>query len=201
MKKILLLCLLFLIVDRLSAQKSRSLSILLTNSQPANPFSKGIGLVKDGFHPGVEVGRSTTISQKKKHEYLFEFRAGYFYHRFVQHAIPVYVNLGYSYKVNKRFSVNAKLGAGYLHSIPATTRLTADENGTYHKVKGFGRPQAMANFELGMAYIISQSSHAPFTILLGVQQRLQMKFIRSYVPILPYNTIFFGVQHSISRNK
>jgi len=179
-----------------SSQK-RYLSLAAFNTQTAMPFGKFVGLFTDQFHPGIEAGYGINMSVKEKHDWFVEFKIACFYHRFVQTGIPLYANFGYRYKFSDRFSAETSLGAGYMHSVPATAKLKLNDDGVYVNNKGIGRMQAMATFGLSVGYTINPSAKKPIAIFSTYQQRIQMPFVRSYVPMLPYNNIMFGIKKAI----
>ena len=80
-------------------KKGKAISFALTNNHSAYPFSKLGSLFTKEYHPGFEAGYSFNWKTKPKHDWYQSFKAGYFYHRFVQHAIPLYTQLGYRYKL------------------------------------------------------------------------------------------------------
>ncbi|HET9744604.1 MAG TPA: hypothetical protein VFP97_02760 [Chitinophagaceae bacterium] len=185
------------IVALLNAQNKNYVAVSVYNTQSAMPFGKLAGLFSDQFHPGVEGTYGRNISTGKNHEWFSELRVSYFFHRYVQHAIPLYFNLGYRYKVNNKFSAETSVGAGYMHSIPATAKLKLNENGEYKNNKGIGRAQAMATFSLGMAYSPKPTADKPFIVFVNYHQRVQAPFIKSYVPLLPYTSFMIGVRKPI----
>lgn len=180
-----------------AAQSKKYKSIALFNTQSAMPFGKGAGMFTENLHPGIEAGWGINFSIKEKHDYFWELKASYFFHRFVQHGIPVYANIGYRYKFSGRFSASAELGAGYMHSIPATAKLKLNENGEYENNKGIGRMQAIAAFGIGTGYIINPHAAKPVKLFITYQQRVQMPFVKSYVPLLPYNSFMIGFSKPI----
>ena len=74
---------------------------------------------------------------------------------------------------------------------------TLKEDGTYKKKTNLGRAQAMAAFSIGLHKKISPSGLA---IFLQYQQRLQLPFIKSYVPLLPSNLLLAGVHFPFKSN-
>jgi hypothetical protein len=83
-----------------------------------------------------------------------------------------------------------------MHSVPATAKLKLHDDGVYVNDKGVGRMQAMATFGLGLGYTIDPSAKKPLSVFTTYQQRIQMPFVRSYVPFLPYNSFIIGVKKS-----
>jgi len=163
------------------------------------PFGKFAGLFGEILHPGVEIGYGKIISPKQKHEWFSEWKASYFFHRFVQHGIPVTYNYGYRYKFNSKFSAETSLGGGYMHSIPATAKLKLNSQGEYENNKGVGRMQATASFSVGVSYLVNPKAQQPLRLFCSYQQRLQMPFVKSYVPLLPYNSFMIGLSRPIKK--
>ncbi len=183
----------FFISVQLPAQNKNQLTIALTDNASAYPFTIFAGYFKAPVHPGVEFGWSRNFREKKKHDWFRDVKLGYFYHRFVQHGIPLYVSYGYRYKFSKGFNADAALGAGYFHSIAATELLKLDDAGNYKNAKGIGRPQAMAALTIGAGYTFHINKDQPAKLFLQYQARIQTPFVKSYVPILPYNQAAIGV--------
>lgn len=175
------------------AQSEKYLRFTLYNTQTAMPFGKFTGLFSSVFHPFAETGIGKKFSARKNQHWFTEFRLGYFYHRFVQHGIPVTLNIGYQYQFKNRFSLHTSIGGGYLHAIPATEKLRADENGEYHNNKKLGRMQATVNFDIGGGYELNLNTKKNIRIFFNYRQMLQMPFVRSYVPLLPYNSFGIGI--------
>jgi hypothetical protein len=176
-------------------------SFAALTTQNAKPFGKFAGLFEDVIHPGIQAAYGRNIAMAQHHDWFVELRLGYFYHRYVQHAIPLSLNFGYRYKVGSHFSAETSLGAGYMHSIPATAELKLDSNGEYVKSKGVGRMQAMATFSIGFGYTLNPHATRPVKIFTAYQQLLQMPFVKSYVPVLPYNTFLIGVCYNLKSKK
>ncbi len=175
-----------------SAQQSREISVAFLNTGSAYPFSQFGKLVSEIEHPGFEIGYGFNWKTKKKHDWYQEIKLGWFYHRFMQNAFPLYTNVGYRYKFSPKLAAQMALGAGYLHSIPATAKLKLANNGEYKNNKGIGRAQAMAVINFGAAYILRPAGKRSLKIFATYQQFLQAPFVKAYVPILPYNSLLIG---------
>ncbi|MBS1920928.1 MAG: hypothetical protein JST17_11805 [Bacteroidetes bacterium] len=155
------------------------------------PFGSFSNLFTKEFHPGFEVGTGFNWKSKAKHDWFQGFQFGYSYQRFVQHSISLYSKFGYRYKFLKTVNLEASVGAGYLHAIPAVSVFKLQNDGTYKKKTNLGRPQAMASFSIGLSKKITVSGTSLF---LDYQQQLQFPFIKSYVPLLPSNILIIGVK-------
>jgi hypothetical protein len=186
-----------LLVSLAASSQKKYISLAAFTTQTTMPFGKFAGLFTDQFHPGIEAGYGINLSAKEKHDWFVEFKIACFYHRFVQIGIPLYANFGYRYKFYSRFSAETCIGAGYMHSIPATAKLKLNEDGVYVNNKGIGRMQAMATFALGLGYTFNPHANKPLAMFTTYQQRVQMPFVKSYVPLLPYNSFMIGIKKSI----
>ena len=171
--------------------KPEHISFSVTTQHTAYPFTSFGKLFIKEFHPGFDVGTGFNWRTKAKHDWFQTFDFGYSYHRFVQHILALYTETGYRYKFLETFAAEAKLGAGYLHAIPVDKIFKLTEDGVYKKKANWGRPQAMTAFTLGINKKVSASGLA---IFLQYQQRLQMPFIKSYVPVLPLNMLMAGMK-------
>ncbi len=201
MKQFFIVALVLIYGTDTAAQKNKYISIAVYNTHSAMPLGKFAGLFGDALHPGAEFGYGKIISQKKNHEWFSELKVSYFFHRFVQHGIPLYYNIGYRYKFSSPVSAEISLGGGYMHSIPATAKLKLNSDGEYENNKGIGRMQATASLGIGISYIINHAAKQPVKIFTLYQQRLQMPFVKSYVPMLPYNSLMIGISKPIKKNK
>jgi len=199
MKRLIVLVIIASFFIKANAQErdNKYFSLAFLNTENAKPFGKFAGLFQEIIHPGLEAGYGNNIFTREHHEWFVELKFAYFYHRFVQHGIPVYLNFGYRYMVNKHFSAETSIGAGYMHSIPATAQLKLNDNGDYVKHKGLGRMQAMVAYSLGFGYVPNPSARRPIKIFSVYQQRIQMPFVKSYVPLLPYNSFMIGVSRNL----
>lgn len=199
MKKVLAsaLFLFFAGLIQINAQKARFQFLAIYNTQPAQPFAKfGSLLIKD-LHPGIEYGRGKTIKSGVHHEWIWSNRIGYFYHRFVQHAL--YVNSDARYRWEKgALGIEGSLGAGLLGSLPATGVFRLTQDGEYKSKSPYLRLAASANIGSGIFWTLGSKAHGTRRIFLRYEQKLQFPFIRSYVPFLPYNTMMLGCEFSVS---
>jgi hypothetical protein len=184
-----------------SKHRLQYLSAAFTNNHSAYPFSSFASLVTGEWHPGFEVGTGFNWKVKKRHDWYQEFRIGYFYHQFVQHGIPLYTSFGYRYKFGRHWQAQAGLGAGYLHSIPAHDRAKLNSNGEYELIKDAGRAQAMVVFNLGVGYNFALHTKHPWQAFLTYQQRIQTPYVKSYVPLFPYNSLMVGFKRSLHKSQ
>ena len=180
--------------------KALHLHAAFFNAGNAMPFSNFTELVKGPFHPGIQVGAGFNWSTGKRHDWFQDFNLSFFHHRFVQHAIPMNTEFGYRYKFPKIFSLHSAVGAGYMHSIPATGVYKLEPGGSYKSSKGIGRAQANATFAVGLGIDVKKSADRQLKIFIDYKERLQFPFVKSYVPLLPYNNILIGISSSFRKS-
>jgi hypothetical protein len=181
--------------EPLLAKKKRKInhvSIAFTNSHTAMPFTKFSKLFTGNYHPGLEVSTGFNWKTKQKHDWIQDFDFGYSYHRWVQHSLVLYTELGYRHKFPAGFAAQTMIGGGYMRAIVATQTFSdgVEKGRQYSKISS-GRSQCIASWSLAISKKISHGSRS--AIFLQYQQRFQMPFIPSYVPLLPYNIMKAGV--------
>lgn len=184
-----------------AAQQKKELSIAFVNAATSLPFAHMEKLFTHIYQPGISVGYGLRLRTKSKHDWVQEFKLGYVYHHYVQHSLSISTAVVYRYKFSPAWNVFASLGAGYMQSIPATAQLHLQANGEYEKHKGWGRMQALATFNTGIAHIFHPASNMPVRIFISSQQLLQFPFIKAYVPLLPYNNLLIGAGIPIHSKK
>jgi len=184
-----------------TAQNGKTISVAFLNTASAYPFSQFGKLIAGVEHPGLEIGYNFNWKTKNKHDWFQEIKVSYFYHRFVQHGIPLYTDIGYRYKFSHSLSAQVALGAGYMQSIPATAKLKLSSNGEYKDDRGIGRSQAIAVLNLGIGYTIHPASKKSLKVFITYQQFLQTPFVKAYVPILPYNSLLIGCSIPLNSHK
>lgn len=191
-----LLTLAFLLSDATLAQtKLSQLTLETGNAVTALPFVGAPQLFYTNYHPFTTLGARLVWKENGKHAWEQSFNLGYIYHRFVQHSIPLFTETIYRYDFNKSFCMRAHLGVGYLHSIPGTERFELNDQGEYEKITNLGRAQASVKFSISAAYALNQDLQLSLNYgVLG-----QLPFVKSYVPLLPYNTIQLGIAKNISK--
>ena len=199
MKTIIIFVCCCLLLLSASAQHGLEWGLAITNNNSAFPFSKFAGLFQSPFHPGVELSYGFQWKSKPKHDCYQQVKLAYFYHRFVQHGIELYTNVGYRYKFSRVIYAETAFGVGYLHSIPATVQLKLDDKGEYENGKGIGRAQAMLVFNFGGGYVFNPTAKRSLSAFVTYQQRIQTPFVRSYVPLLPYNSLMVGCKITLKK--
>ncbi len=171
--------------------KTYPLSVSIFNNATQLPGQGELGVWGIPVHPGIVAGTEFRYNHNPRHEWFQTVRAGYFYHRYVQHGIQLYSEFGYRRHFTSPLDFESRLGAGYLHSIPAARIFELSPEGEYSPQRSPGRPQAMISFAVGGGYTIPSSNG--FRLFLAYQFYLQMPFVKEYVPMLPNTALHAGV--------
>ena len=200
MRQLIALLMLLPLTYYVSAQQKKYAGLAIFNTEPALPFGKFKGLFTDALHPGIEFSYGNNFNMKKKHDWFLEYKLAYFYHRYVQHGIPLYSDLGYRYRFSKSLSAETAIGAGYMKSIPASQVFIQGTGGNYEKKNGKGREQVIATYGIGGRYFLNPAAAHQWSLFIHYQQRIQFPFVKSYVPFLPYNSFMIGISRSFGKN-
>lgn len=176
-------------------RKITTLTVEAGNAITALPIVGAPQLFYSNYHPFITVGGGLVWKKKGKHAWEQTFNLGYIYHRFIQHSIPLFTETIYRLHTGKNFALGVHVGLGYLHSIPGTDRFELNNQGEYAKIRNIGRAQSMAKVSFSGLYRVSDD----IRLSLNYGLLMQGPFVKSYVPLLPYNTIQIGVQKSINR--
>lgn len=142
-------------------------------------------------HFGATAGAEFRYNRQASNQWFQTAKLGYSYHQYVQNTIQLYSEVGYRRAIWKGTAAELRIGAGYLHAIPATEIFTL-KDGQYRQKTNLGRPQVMAGTALGISYTQQNTAH-PMRFFLDYQFYLQMPFVKSYVPLLPNTLLHFGV--------
>lgn len=192
-----LLVSLFLLLPgiELPAQKTNTdsihsipIGISVFNNATHLPFST---LFPTPIHPGVCLSRYLYYGDDELQNGMYQtFNVGYFYHRYAQHALQLYSEIGYRITPGwTKIGIEAQLGLGYLHAFPDIGSFTLNKDGTYIQEQNFGRSQLMGGLSLGITYDPAIKGLKHMRLFLHYQGWLQYPFVNEYIPILP-NTAF-----------
>ncbi len=164
------------------------------NNHSAVPFSRFGKLLYKDFHTSYELGKSFTLKEKnQKFSWFQTANVGYFKHRFVQSGFLLYSENGYEKSITPALGINTKLGVGYYHMFTGPDIIEQNSQGVYEKKNDWGKPQAIFTFSLGITQSIIPAVNTAPKISLEYQIRIQTPFVKSYVPLLPYNILKLGV--------
>ena len=86
------------------------------------------------------------------------------------------------------------IGGGYLHAFDNTALLKLNSDGQYEiKHKITGRPQFIAQLNIGCSYSLKKDDPESMKIVLQMRTFLQGPFVKGYVPLAPVNSFFVGL--------
>lgn len=218
MKKVLALAILVIPLIAVSQPwKSKPFSVSIFNNATLLPPASLTAVFNQPVHPGIAVsyefyGKETNKNPLFRHINTFALggqnvvtgkwfqNAGlsYYYHRYVQQAAVLTTYAGYRRYIRK-FSAEASLHIGYMHSFPLTERFVRQQDGSWKNDKGFGKPQFVAGAGLGIGYDAGYHYNIR-RFFINYDFRLQMPFVKSYVPLLPNGLLSVGLQFSLFKN-
>lgn len=167
-------------IGQAQTTKSYPIQISFFNNATLLPGAGELGIFGLPIHPGLRIGTAFTLKQQAKSQWFQTVQLGYYYHRYVHHAIQIYSETAYRYALSSNWDIEGSLGLGYLHAIPATPTFTL-KDGQYEKKAGWGRAQLMGGLSLGIGYHIRPD----WRVFIQSQFYVQTPFVREYVPVLP----------------
>lgn len=141
-------------------------------------------------HIGGTAGAEFRYNRNPGNQWFQTGKLGFSYHQYVQSTVQLYSEFGYRRAIWRGTAAELRLGAGYLHAIPATEIFTL-KDGVYQKKTNLGRPQFMGGAALGLSYTLPKGN-TPLRFFLDYQFYLQMPFVKSYVPLLPNTLLHVG---------
>ncbi|MCB0637791.1 MAG: hypothetical protein KDC54_14275 [Lewinella sp.] len=161
----------------------RHLEFSLYTNATLLPGGGELGVFGWPIHPGLAGAYRWTWHTDSQHPWFQTARLSYHYHRYVQHSIVLMTELGRDWTFGQSpWGIQARLGAGYLHAIPATATFSLNEStGQYERKHPFGRPQWIAGLSLGPRYRLANG----IDLLVLYQFYLEGVFVNEYVPLLP----------------
>ena len=201
MNKLALLCMLWLAPATGWAGDTlvRPLIISVYNNATLLPGAGKLGIWGTPVHPGVSLGTEFYYRREARYQWLQTANLAYHYHQYALHSLQLYSEAGYRRLFRNHLDAEARLGLGYLHSIPDSKIFELDKEGIYREQHNYGRPQAMASFALGLGYSF-HGQRAP-RLFLHYRFYLQMPFVNEYVPVLPNTALHLGVSLPVSNRQ
>jgi len=213
---ILVFYLLLPVLMQAQAWKSKPFSFSVFNNATMMPPASLTAVFNQPIHPGIAVSyefgwRETIKSPVFKNINTFamggqkvytgkwfqNISLGWYYHRYVNHAAFLTTQFGYRRYIGK-FSAEASLHAGYMHAFLLSERAVQQRDGSWKSENGTGRPQFVTGGGIGLGYDAGYHYNIR-RIFINYDFRLQMPFVRSYVPLLPNGILSLGIQFTLFR--
>lgn len=178
--------------------KQKGYELTLFNNGTFMPGKGTLGIWSPAIHPGIAIGKHFQYSYGAKYRLFQTAKLGYFYHQHAQHGVQAYTELAYRYKFTPDWYAEARLGAGYLLSIPAM-QVFEFKNGYYQQQAFKGRHQFMGGLTLNVGYSFQRKFKIPLDGFAGYQFWVQSPFVNKYVPVLPNNSVQLGVVYYFNK--
>lgn len=186
----LVFCLLLTAVAH--AQQKWPLQVSFTGNATLLPPGIITRIFSDPLHPGLTVGTEYQYGKRGRHELFQTAKLGYFFHRYNQHAIQLYTELGYRVYATSRIDAGLLLGGGYHHAIRDQQFLKRNNDGTYTQIRNWGQPHALVSTALEGGYTTKVRRLSNVRFFLGYQFWVQTPFVKDIVPLLPHTTLRVG---------
>lgn len=175
--------------------KSNPISVSVLNNATLLPPASFTAVFDQPFHPGITISYEFGWKETPNHKWFHNVGVSYIYHRLVHQAVLLNTQAGYRWKI-KKFSLEGYLQAGYLHAFPFTDRAVFQSDGTYLAKRGIGKPQFITGAGFGLGYNLGEETQLR-RVFLNYDVRLQMPFVKGYVPVLPSGGLSLGVQFNL----
>jgi len=168
----------------LSAQQSNEVHTypLIASVFTQATLLPGSGEVFQNPHLGLSLGTSFQYNKSTRNQWFQTAKLALTRHQYVQTSLQLFSEVGYRRHLWKGIGLEGRLGAGYLHSIPATEVFRWSSR-RYQIDSRWGRPQAMVSTAAGLSYLLPGDLGG--RVFLDYQFFLQMPFINQYVPLVP----------------
>lgn len=168
--------------------KARNYLVSVFNAATQLPIGQ---FFSSPVHFGASAGAEFRYNRNPSNQWFQTAKLGYSHHQYVQNTLQLYSEFGYRRGIWRGTAADFRLGAGYLHAIPAA-EIFKFEGNSYVKKSNLGRPQFMAGAALGLSYT-QQKASKPLRFFADYQFYLQMPFVKSYVPLLPNTLLHVGI--------
>lgn len=196
------ICCLLLMPIKLFSQDSSNITFNASffKISPSLPWQGVYQVFQGPFHPGILAGATYQWNEDPRHQIFQTLQFGYFYQAMNQHGIPLFTEFKYQYHTSGAFHPHAKLGLGYLRSIPDFDLYEFDKTRkTYKKVPNPGRAQFLPSLALGVEWHGLKVS--PISALsLEYRFWFQGPFVEDFVPFLPQTSLHLGLQLDLLSN-
>lgn len=214
--RFLVLCIIFPTFLCAQPWKSKPFSVSVINNATLLPPASLTAVFNQPLHPGVAVSYEFGWKETLKSplfrrintfalgggkvitgKWFQNVGLGWYHHRYVSHSVFLMTQCGYRRYI-KKFSVEASVHGGYLHAFQLTERFVQQSDGGWKNQQGTGRPQFIAGAGIGLGYDAGYHYNIR-RFFVNYNFRLQMPFVRSYVPLLPNGMLSVGIQFTLFR--
>ncbi|MFN9883431.1 MAG: hypothetical protein ACK53R_08610 [Bacteroidota bacterium] len=174
--------------------------VALTSNATSFPITGYPVLFYANLHPGIDAAYMKQINHSDKNRLLLQVQSTFYYHRFVQSLITCSPSLIYEYKLGKLNFLNIGLGAGGGLAFEHEATFKLNSTGDYEQRSMLHpRGQYLVQFQFGYNRILIKDKLSSPKIAIGFRTTMQGTFVKSYVPLLPVNSCYIGLQFPINR--
>jgi hypothetical protein len=192
----------FLLYFAMTYTQSQSYQVNISNNATSLPVTGYPQLFYANFHPGIDFQYNKQINKSEKNRLYVVYHGGVIYHRFIQTLLTLSGNLMYERPVNNRLNLNIALGAGYGAAFNNESVAKLNESGEYFVRNRFvPKSQFVLRFQPGLTYSLKKDHPEGIRICAHFRTQLQGIFVKSYVPLLPVNSLLAGVILPISSSE
>ena len=178
---------------------AQEVALKLSNNVSSFPVLGTGELFSAPIHPGVALSYTHHWVDRGRHHWLPNADINYVYHRMFQSSVALNVGIDYRLDLAAGWSMQAGLSGGYLHSYYHYDRFKL-ENGRYQKIASWkGKSQFDVGFDLSV--IKKLNTQLPLSITLEYAPYVHGTFAKSYVPVVPYNSLGIGLIYHLQPAK
>jgi hypothetical protein len=149
----------------------------------------------DAIHPGLDVAIITHSKVREKTERFMNWHTSYYYHRLVHHGFLLYGEYNWQKKIAGNLGFGLAGGAGYQHTFEDHEIFSLNNAGKYERSTRGGKAHAHLSLAAKIHYTLPKSKMEPF---LQYRFRLITPFVKTYVPLLPAESIHLGTSFPIN---
>ncbi len=194
-KKSKIVAFFILFTSILSFGQSKHIGLTLSNNTTGLPILAYPELFYSQFHPGIDAFYSLQLNNSENNKILLKANLGFYYHQFVQSLLRIYPTVNYERELNQKLSLGVGLGGGYGLSFEGKNAFVFKEDGTYENKGFFGaRSQFLIAFEIGAGYSLKANNENSPILICQFKSFMQGNYVKSYVPLLPLNSINIGIR-------
>jgi hypothetical protein len=191
--------LMYLCLSTYAMAQQKSWLVAVTNNATSLPVSGYPQLFYANLHPGIDAAFNKQINKSEKNRLIWRAQSSLYYHRFVQMLITASPMIMYERNLGNANYLNVALGSGVGLSFEHEGTFKLNSEGMYEqRSKLLPRGQYIFNFQIGYSHALQKNKPYSKRVTLGLRSTLQGTFVKSYVPLLPVNAVFVGIQFPLT---
>jgi hypothetical protein len=171
-----------------------ALSASLFNHASSLPAGNWAGAI----HPGLDVALITNTKVREKTVRSLHWHASYYYHRLVHQGVLLYGEYNWQKNIIGNLGFGLAGGGGYQHTFENHEIFSLDKSGKYDRSAKLGKAHAHISLAAKIQYRMVKNSFEPF---LQYRFRLITPFVKTYVPLLPAESIHLGTTFPINSKR